>query len=285
MSRASLSGSTTLAAVIGSPVRHSLSPTIHNAAFVAMSLDWAYAAFEVPAGSGAEAVEAMRTLRLGGLSVTMPLKAEVAAAVDRLSPLAATLGAANCVAWEGAELVGHNTDGPGFVDALTHEVELNLQGSRVVVLGAGGAARAVIASLDSAGAEVSIWNRSSERAHQAADLGGPSCTAIAPESLETAVQNANVVVNATSVGMKGTSAALELPLEERLLHADHIVVDLVYHPRTTPLLAAASAAGATAVGGVGMLIHQAAHQLQLWTGQPAPLDAITDAVEATLSEG
>ncbi len=165
--------STRLAGVIGDPVRHSLSPAIHNAAFRATGLDWVYLAFEVPAGEAAAAVAAMRALGLEGLNVTMPHKAGVAQAVDRLSPVAAELGAVNTVVREGAALIGHNTDGDGLVASLRAEHGFEPASRRGLVLGAGGTARAVVRALGAAGAaDVAVVARRGEQAATAAALAG-----------------------------------------------------------------------------------------------------------------
>src|SRR2546423_2823555 len=132
---------THLVGIIGDPVRHSLSPVLHNAAFAALDLDWAYVAFEVPYRAGGAAVEAVRSLGLEGLSVTMPHKADAAAAVDELSPTAETLGVINTVVRRGDRLLGESTDGEGFVDALRADVGFEPAGKRCVIVGAGGAAR------------------------------------------------------------------------------------------------------------------------------------------------
>lgn len=270
-----LTGATRVAALIGSPVRHSLSPAIHNAAFAAADLDWAFVAFDVAAGGAAPAIGAMRALGLGGLSVTMPHKADVAAAVDRRTPVAERLGAVNTVFWDGDALVGDSTDGAGFVDALRQEEGVDLEGLRVAVLGAGGAARAVIDAVALAGAaEVLVVNRTEGRGHDAAALAPGVARVSEPDAVETVT----VVVNATSVGMRETPGEGQLPLDPARLHAGQIVVDLVYNPRRTPLLDAAAAAGARPVGGVGMLVHQAAHAFTRWTGREAPLGAMRAAV-------
>src|SRR5690348_16930868 len=145
-------GATRLAGVIGHPIRHSLSPVLHNAAFSALDIDWAYVAFEVAAGGGPAAVDAVRSLGLEGLSVTMPHKAAAAAAVDELSPMAAALGVINTVVRRGTKLVGDSTDGEGFVDALRADIGFDPLGKRCVILGAGGAARALVLALAQAGA-------------------------------------------------------------------------------------------------------------------------------------
>lgn len=276
-----LRATTRTAAVIGHPVAHSLSPVIHNAAFAACEVDWVYLAFDVAPGGGAAAVEAMRTLHLGGLSVTMPHKAEVAGAVDRCTPAARCLGAVNCVAWEQGELVGHNTDGDGFVDSLLPSLTRPLSDLRCLVLGAGGAARAVIVALAGAGAaEVAVCNRTPRRAETAAALAGAVGSLVAPP----AARDYDVIVNATSLGMAGTSGSGMSPLDTAHLHEDQIVVDLVYNPLRTPLLSGAAARGATTLDGVGMLVHQAARQFTLWTGLDAPIAAMEAAARNGVAE-
>ncbi|HEX2192088.1 MAG TPA: shikimate dehydrogenase, partial [Acidimicrobiales bacterium] len=165
---------TRVAAVIGHPVRHSLSPVLHNAAFRALELDWVYVAFEVPDGGAPSALAGMRALGIEGLSVTMPHKDAVAAAVDRLSPTARALGAVNTVVRRADVLEGHNTDGAGFLAAVRDDEGFDPAGRRCLVLGAGGAARAVVKALADAGAaEVVVVNRTASRAEAAAALAGP----------------------------------------------------------------------------------------------------------------
>ncbi len=271
-----IGGATNVAAVIGSPVRHSLSPAIHNAACAALGLDWAYVAFEVAPGRAGDALTAVRVLGLRGLSVTMPHKHDVAAAVDEIVPAAAALGAVNCVEHRADErLVGHNTDGDGFVDALVAGPG-SRAGQRCVVLGAGGAARAVIDALARHGAgEIVVVNRSADRAAEAASLAGVVGRVGTPAD----VHDADLVVNATSIGM----GSGELPLDPGLLRPGQVVADLVYHPLDTALLQAANAAGATPIDGLGMLVHQAARQIRIWTGLDAPVDVMRAAALAELA--
>ena len=274
--RPPLSARTTVAAVIGDPIRHSLSPAILNAAFDAAGLDWAFVAFEVPDGGAGAALDGMRALGLGGLSVTMPHKQAAARAVDRLAGDAAALGAVNCVVPDGDALVGHNTDGPGLLGSLRDDAGIDPGGARCAVLGAGGAARAVVAALAGAGADdVVVVNRTRSRAEEAAALAG----AAGRVGVAADVRDADVVVNATSVGMVATPG---VAVDVALLHAGQVVVDAVYQPLRTELLAAAEAAGAVAVDGLGMLVHQAAVAFSLWTGQPAPLAAMRAAARAGL---
>ena len=266
-----------MAAVIGSPIRHSLSPAIVNAAFAQAGLDWSYVAFDVAPGDARRALDGMRSFGLGGMSVTMPHKDAVAQLVDQCTPEAATLRAVNCVVPTADGLVGENTDGPGFLDALTAEVGFDAAGRRTVVLGAGGAARAIVLALARAGAaEVVVVNRTADKAQAAASLA-EACGRVGSAA---AIPEADLVVNATSVGM-GDGA---MPFDPDLLRPDQVLADIVYHPSPTPLLAAARDRHVTAVDGLGMLVHQAAHAFQLWTGQDAPIAAMTQAARGALAE-
>ena len=271
------SGTTRVAGVIGSPIRHSRSPALVNAAFAAAGVDWTYAAFEVAPGSGADAVRAMRALGLGGLSVTMPHKADVIAALDRVTPDAEVLGAVNCIAWDGPELVGHNTDGAGLVASLRAD-GVDPAGRRCAVVGAGGAARSVIRALGLAGAaEVVVVNRTEGRAIAAAELAG----AVGRAGTEVDLGAAELVINATSVAMGVPAGSTgPVPFDPARLGAGQTVVDLVYLPLETPLLAAAAVRGARPIDGLGMLVHQAAIAVQLWTGTPADVAAMQIAARA-----
>lgn len=273
-----------MAGVIGDPVVHSLSPALHNAAYEALGLDWVYVAFPVPAGQGAAAVAAMRPLRLAGLSVTMPHKADIVAAVDRLGATAARLGVANTVSWaagrEGAELVGDSTDGAGFLEALRGDDGFDPAERNCVVLGAGGAARAIALALADAGAAtVTIVARKRETGEDCAALAGGRY--VDAERARSAVTLADLVVNATPLGMDAGDG-LPFDLDPTAFRSEQFVADLVYAPAVTPLLAAARAQGATTANGLGMLIHQAASQVELWTGRPAPLEAMSAAALAAL---
>ncbi len=271
-----ITGATRIAAVIGSPVRHSLSPALHNAAFQQLGIDWAYAAFEVAPGDAPAALAAMRVFGLGGLSVTMPHKEAVAGAVDALDPAAAALRSVNTVVPErDGSLKGYSTDGAGFVASLA-AAGVVVAGRSVCVLGAGAAARAVIDALARAGAaRVTVVNRTPAAAEQAASLAG----AAGVVGVAADVAAADIVVNATSVGM----GSQELPCDASWLSAGQVVADLVYHPRRTALLQTARAAGATTVDGLGMLVHQAALQQQLWHGSLPDVTAMAAAAERELT--
>ena len=278
-----ITGHTRTAGVIGLPVRHSLSPTIFNAAFQACGLDWAYLAFEVPEGAAGLALGGMRALGLEGLSVTMPHKAAVLDGLDELSEAAEALGAVNCITRRGGQLVGDNTDGSGFVNALRLDEGIDVAGRRCGVVGAGGAGRAVARALGLAGAaEVVVANRTPEPAARAATLAGATGRVGTPEE----VAAAEIVVNATPLGMGvvvTTAGGPEpLPLDPERFGPGQVVVDLVYHPAATPLLLAARQRGAVAVNGLGMLIHQAALAFRAWTGEDAPLETMSAAALAAL---
>lgn len=252
---------------------------MHNAAFRALGLDWAYLAFEVPAGGGVAAVEAMRSLGLAGLNVTMPHKTAVAGALDRLSPAAEALGAVNTVRWEGSALVGESTDGDGFLSAIQASGGFEVAGRRCLVLGAGGAARAVVRALAGAGAaEVVVAARREAPAAEAALLAGK----VGRTGQPSEAGSADLVVNATPVGMAGVGPVQAVPVDPYHLGAGQIVVDLVYDPAATALVEAARARGARVLNGMGMLVHQAARSFELWTGEPAPLEAMWGAAEAEL---
>ncbi len=278
MLTSAISGRTAVAGVIGDPVEHSVSPLLHNTAFAALRLDWVYVAFPVPAGRGQAAVAAVPDLGLRGLSVTMPHKAAAALACQRLTPVAERLGAVNTVTNLSGTLVGDSTDGPGFIDSLA-EHGWSPEGKRCLVLGAGGAARAVVLALAQAGAKsVVVVARRTEQAVAAAALAGQAGSA---GSVGDAAE-ADLVVNATPAGM--TTAALPFDLDTNLLGPGQLVADLVYAPAVTPLLAAARERGAATTNGLGMLIHQAARQFRAWTGQEAPVEAMSAAVVAHFSQ-
>ncbi|MBV9661447.1 MAG: shikimate dehydrogenase, partial [Acidimicrobiales bacterium] len=263
-------GSTRVAGVIGDPIDHSLSPVLHNAAFQALGIDWVYVAFRVAVGQGGAAIEAMRTLDLAGLSVTMPHKAEAALSVDRLGPVATTLGVVNTVSWSktslGPELVGESTDGAGFLDAVRGDDGFDPAGRSCVVVGAGGAARAVTLALAGAGAaSVTVIARRSAPAELCAELAGPAGRAVLAgdrSGFDEAVSDASLVVNATPVGM-ASGDGMPLDLDAKLISASHYVADLIYSPAVTPLLVRARQAGASRSNGLRMLIHQAARQVEL----------------------
>jgi shikimate dehydrogenase len=266
-----ITAATRVVGVIGDPVVHSRSPAMLNAAFEALAVDWVYVAFPVPRSEGAAAVRAVGTLGLAGLNVTMPHKADAAAACDDLAPEAATLGAVNTVVNTGGALVGYSTDGDGFLRALDDE-GVAVSGRRCLVIGAGGAARAITHALGRAGAVVSVAARRQDAARSAAALA-PDAVGVGLDGFE--LEEFDVLVNATPLGMHGESA----PFDAARLHAGQFVYDTVY-PVETPLLREARAHGARAAGGLGMLVHQGALAFSLWTGAAPPVDIMRAAASA-----
>lgn len=255
---------TKIAAVIGSPVQHSLSPVIHNAAFSARGDDWVYAAFEVAPADAVAAIDAMRVLGIAGLSVTMPHKELVMSALDELHHRAVLVRAVNTVARESdGRLVGYNTDGDGCVDAL---VRAGADLSNVAVVGAGATARSVIASLAGVGACVRVANRTTARLEEAVLIGNT----VRPGSTKAVdiarVTECSTIVNTTPQGMTGVAPDAK-PFDTASLAARHTVLDAVYHPLETRLLSEARASGCTIVDGLDMLCAQAARQQEVWLGR------------------
>jgi shikimate dehydrogenase len=274
---------TVVVGVIGDPVEHSLSPALHNAAFAELVLDWAYVAFPVPPGRARAAVAAMADLGIRGLSVTMPHKAGAFLACQRVSPVAERLGVVNTVSNVGGELVGDSTDGAGFVDSLA-DLGWSPAAKRCLVLGTGGAARAVVLALAEAGAaRVDVVGRRDDQVRATVALAGK----LGAVGDVGAAGGADLIVNATPVGMVGAGAetgGLPFGLDPDLLGTGQLVADLVYAPATTPLLVAARARGSSTCNGLGMLIHQAARQVSIWTGRDAPVQAMSAAALAELGQ-
>lgn len=277
MAEPRITATTRLAAVIGSPVRHSRSPLLANAAFRSADADWVFLALEVAPGDGAAAVDAARTLGIDGLMVTMPHKDTVIPALDDLTPSARALGAVNSIFRDGDLLVGDNTDGAGLVASLRAD-GIDPRGLTCAVLGAGGAARSIVWALAEAGvARIEIVNRSRERAEIAAALA-PGVATVGDPSAVPAVQ---LVVNATSVGMGADpDDPTAVPVDPARLRAHQTVVDIVYQPLETALLRAARKAGARPLDGLGMLVHQAAISIERWIGRPPDLAAMTAAARS-----
>jgi shikimate dehydrogenase len=275
---------TKVAGLMGFPVEHSLSPAMQNAAFAVCGLNRVYLAFAVPERSLAAAVAGVRALGFAGINVTVPHKEKIMPLLDSLDPLAARIGAVNTVVNEGGRLKGYNTDACGFLFSLQEEGFVP-SGKKAVILGAGGAARAVAFALSEAGLEgLVIANRRPERAARlAAAIKGTrkglaiKGIALAPQELGPALQDADLLVQTTSVGMYPQTDAS--PMEDfSCLRPGLWVYDLVYNPRQTKLLSAARAAGCRTLDGLGMLVHQGAAAFRFWTGLEPPLEAMRRAV-------
>jgi shikimate dehydrogenase len=273
---------TAIYGVFGWPVAHSRSPAMHNAAFQELGLDARYVPLAVPPARLAHAIEAVRTLSIAGLNVTLPHKSEVMALLDEVEPNARAIAAVNTIARDGDRLVGSNTDAEGLARAL-RAADVPLAGAQVVVAGAGGAARAVIVGLAQAGAaRITIGARRIEAAGALTrELGPyvPGCALAAcdlGDALERACTSASLFVQATSATLKGDpdAARFAAALPIAALPAGAVVTDLVYKPLVTPVLERAQARGLRTVDGLGMLLHQGALAFERWTGRPAPLTAM-----------
>ncbi len=267
-----IGGSTQVAGIIGWPVAHSLSPAMHNAAFAALGLDWIYAAFPVHPDRVPDAVRGLAAAGCAGLNVTIPHKRAVIAVCSSASEAVAAIGAANTLVPDGeGGFRADNTDAAGFLRALDEQAPLELRGADVLLVGAGGAARAVAFALRSRGARVRVANRTPAAA---AELG--DAVPFTAAALDAAARRAALVVNATSLGLHGDAVPPELPLAG--LGPDQVVADIVYRPGGTPWLAAAAARGARTVDGLGMLLHQGAAAFEQWTGRTPPVEVMRAAL-------
>lgn len=267
-----VSGATQVTGIIGWPVAHSLSPAMHNAAYGALGLDWTYVAFPVDPARVAEAVRGLAAAGVAGLNVTIPHKQAVLEECSAVSDAVAAIGAANTLVPDGAGgWRADNTDAPGFLRALDEAAPLALDGRTALVIGAGGAARAVVFALRQRGARVLVANRTPTRA---AALGDP--VGFSRDALEDAAGQSALVVNCTSLGLHGDGIPDELPLAA--IGPGQVVVDVVYRPGGTAWLAAAAGSGARCVDGLGMLLHQGAAAFVQWTGQEPPIGVMRDAL-------
>jgi shikimate dehydrogenase len=279
---------TKIVGILGDPIGHSLSPVMHNAAFRALGIDWVYVPARVRPRDLSAALRGIRAMGWAGVNLTIPHKQRAMRLVDRASREARLTGATNTIVCAPRGLVGHNTDGRGYVAALREELDFDPRRKRVVMIGAGGAARGIAVALMSRGvSRLTILNRTSARATALARSLGRAFkgSRIAPgglnrEKISAAFAEADLLVNATAVGMGGT-AHRGLPLKE--LPSRAIVSDIVYGPRRTPLLVAASRIGLRTQGGLGMLLHQGAEAFELWTGEQAPIDVMRRALRRTIS--
>lgn len=271
--------------VLGDPIRHSRSPIMLGRAFREAGINAAYAAFHVAPQDLGAAVQGIRALGLGGVNVTIPHKIEVMQYLDLVDEGARIAGAVNTIVNEGGRLIGYNTDGIGYVRSLKSETGVSLAGARVLMLGAGGAARGVAYALAREGAErIYIANRTLERAVELADLIGEYTSAVGLRTADIGdiMQEVTIVVNTTSVGMSPNID--ETPFPAELLHDRLVVSDLIYNPRVTKLLHDAESIGAIAHSGLGMFIYQGAYAFELWTGQPAPIEAMREVVLESLNQ-
>jgi len=276
---------TRLFGVIGHPIAHSLSPAMHTAALRALRVDGCYGAFEVPRRFLRPMLHALVLAGVEGLNVTVPLKEAVIPLLDRLDPAARAIGAVNTIVIRQRRLTGHNTDATGFQHALT-EVLGSVHGGRVLLLGAGGAARAVVWALAELKPQaIMVANRTPEKAGRLIRwLRGRAtagCMSVGwrDSALRAAVQDADLVVNATTVGMRPGDGS---PINPAWLRRGTRVYDLIYH-RDTRLVRGARRRGCVAAGGVSMLLYQGAESLRLWLHRQPPVEVMRKALRETIA--
>jgi shikimate dehydrogenase len=267
-----INGQTKIFGILGRPVSHSLSPAMHNAAFRYLGINAVYVAF--PVTDLAQAVSGLRGLGIGGVSVTIPFKEEIIPLLDDLDPQAAAIGAVNTVVNRDGRLTGYNTDWLGAMTALT--AKISLTGRHVLILGAGGASRAIASGIIQAGGRVSLTDVDQPRAAALVkDLGGEAIPLNRVGDCP-----ATILVNATPVGM--TPDVDGIPIDPDRLGRFEVVMDIVYQPLQTRLLREAEAHGCAIIDGLQMLIHQGAAQFELWTGREAPVEVMAQAAYQAL---
>ena len=275
-----INGRTGILGVIGHPVAHSASPAMHNAALRATGLDFVYVAFAVPPEGAAGVGDAMRALNIRGLNVTVPHKQAVSGCLDEVSAEARAIGAVNTIDHRDGRLYGHNTDSYGLLASLRQDGGLERLPAKVVLLGAGGAARAILYALLAAEEveHVSLLNRTTTRAEALADdMGGGSRVTVGRLGDVEPLTDAGLLINSTAMGLEPETNASPVG-DGAGLHDGMVVVDIVYKPLETRLLQQARAAGARAVDGLGMLVHQGARAFEIWTGVAPPVAAMRRAI-------
>jgi shikimate dehydrogenase len=266
--------------IIGDPIEHSVSPAMHNAAFRELGLDYTYVLFLVKSEKLNPAIQGVRALNISGLNVTIPHKVAVIPFLDELDAMAENLGAVNTIVNQNGYLKGYNTDASGFLRALLAE-KIDPTRKKIVILGAGGAARAISFILADKGAELTIINRHPGPAERVADRlfrtfrREVRALELNRVNLKAALEDAEIVVNTTSVGMY--PSVDETPVPSRFINKRLVVFDIIYNPLRTRLLAEAEKRGAKIISGIEMLVWQGAAALELWTGRQAPVEAMRQA--------
>lgn len=279
-----ITGHTGLICLLGSPCAHSISPMMHNAAFEALNLDYAYLAFDVDETRLPAAVEGLKAIHARGFNLTMPNKNLMVSLCDRLSPAASLIGAANTVVNENGILTGHITDGTGYMQSVK-DAGCDIIGGKMTLLGAGGAATAILvqAALDGV-SEISVFVRPASRFYERAvkiirDLSERTsckiklCDFSDRELLKQELSDSGILTNATSIGMAPDIAACPIP-DESFLPKDLIVSDIIYNPKETALLRMARQKGCRCFNGTYMLLYQGAEAFRLWTGKDMPAELI-----------
>ncbi len=282
-----ISSETKVLGLIGDPVEHSISPPMHNACFVEEELDYVYVAFKVERGGLPDAIGGIKSMGIEGVNVTIPHKSAVMKYLDEVRENARRIGAVNTVKREGEKLTGYNTDGIGVLESLKNRIG-KVGNKSVLLLGAGGAARAIAFTLAEAGADMFISNRTASKAENLSsdvkEKTGVDLRTIPQERRDLAkiIEDVDVLINSTSVGMHPNED--ETPVEASLMHEGLTVMDIVYNPLRTRLLKEAESAGAKTIDGLGMLVYQGAASFEIWTGITPPIETMKRAARKALEE-
>ena len=282
-----ISGRTKLCCVIGDPVEHSLSPVMHNAAFKELNLDFVYLAFTVRKNELSNAIAGVRSLQIHGLNVTMPHKTTIMKYLDEIDPTAKSIGAINTILNTDGKLLGYITDGIGALKALK-ENGINLEGKKLLLLGAGGAAKAIAFHAAQEVEELKILNRTAQKAKELAEVLHKkfdkkiSGNSLSPETIKKELENADILLNATSVGMHPN--VYQSLVDSSWLRPELCVMDIIYNPLETKLAKDAKSVGAKVISGVEMLVYQGAASFEIWTNHPAPVKVMKEAVMNKLSK-
>ncbi|MBU4128597.1 shikimate dehydrogenase [bacterium] len=280
-----IDGETKVVGLIGYPIGHTLSPAMHNRAFEYLDLNYLYLPFPVKESNLKEALRALPALSVVGVNVTLPYKERVLEYLDEVSEEAELTQAVNTILVKDSRLIGYNTDGKGFVTSLKKGAEFNPRDKKVVIIGAGGASRAVSIGLAKEGVEKItlidiVFNKAQDLAsHIAKNISKVEVAAVKEEGLGKEVREADILINATPLGMKPDDS---LPIDPKLLHPNLLVYDLIYNPSKTKLLSEAERIGAKTLNGIGMLLYQGALTFTIWTGREAPIEVMARALKEEL---
>lgn len=276
-----IGASTRLVGIIGDPLDHTLSPVIHNAAFDHLGLDWCYLPLPVREGQLGNALRGIRALSFAGVNVTMPFKTDVIPMLDEVTAFAGAVGAVNTILVENDRLIGYNTDGRGFCAALEGEIGYDIRDKKVLVLGAGGAARSICVSVALAGCRsIMIINRTIKKAEELEKVirrsaPGVQVSCTSPENnYDIMSAKPDVIINTTPL----TDPGGKLGIPVSLLNGNHLVCDINYSLYPAPILQEAEGNGAQVMDGKGMLLYQAAAAFEIWTGMQAPVEAMRSAL-------
>ena len=264
-------------AVIGDPIDHPLSPNIHNAAFRHLELDHSYIAYKISAGELAAGIDSLKKIRIAGFNVTIPHKIEIMKFLDDMDTTSKVIGAVNTVSNENGKLKGYNTDMIGFLDPIKKK-NLTIKDSQVLLLGAGGAARAIVTAMIKEKAnKITIVNRTQENANKLADFAkkiGGNADAVSIQKANELIGDYKFIINSTSIGMKNEPS----PISTRNISKNSVVYDIVYQPINTDLIKKSKENGATIIYGYEMLLSQAACSFEIWHKMEAPYDVMKKAL-------